>query len=784
MDSVSWGIIGCGDVCELKSGPAFGKVDGSSLAAVCRRSPGAAREYADRHGVAHAFESAEELVACAEVTAVYVASPPGRHLEHALLALAAKKPTYVEKPLARNAAEAEQMVAAFAAAGVPLFSAYYRRAQAPFLRARELVASGELGAPVSASYRGASDHSAEPGPRVAAAAGDDAATRAKGYWQRDAALSGGGLILDVGVHALDIMAFILGDEIDASTVSGSAKNAGTPWTPVEDTVAMSFRFAKSKLPATACWNFCDAKREDELLIKCANGSVSMPVFGWQLAVTKEGGKPTQEDFEKPEHVQQPMIELIVANLKAGGVKTFGAGAPSYGENALSVARAVDAALGEYYGERKGSFWEAPEAWPKSAGSVPPGKVRAIAITDTEKWEGVKGKKDYTVYKLECTCIQDGGIETHTLVKRYSAFEGLRDELLKQKGLSGDAAAAIEAVKRLTFPPKKLFGSMSDETIAERRQILTPWMNQALVILGGAGPGGDMAIQRFLAGDGSDMDYALSLVPQIREALEAARVEGDDLAQFSDEYLAAVMAAPGRSFAYACDKLLGVLKWQREFGMAELVAESNAERMAALHKCAERGPLYWRGHTKAGHPILWVRPSLKLQPLDLAAELDMHVYLIQKAINEYMPAGVFRLSVIAEAGVGSGASTDLMKALVELLQVAYPDKVDQIRVGPVTSGLQMLYSMLSPLIPPATKSKIFLMGDPAAQIVESGAVDADKVPAHFGGPCEHFAPKVKNTGASESELGEGGDAGGPPFDMALMLKAMAADTLAWTPIEEL
>ena len=83
--------------------------DGSELAAVMRRSPGAAADFAARHNVALSFESAEELVNCPEVNAVYIASPPGAHLEHAKLAAAAGKPTYIEKPLGRNADEGESM---------------------------------------------------------------------------------------------------------------------------------------------------------------------------------------------------------------------------------------------------------------------------------------------------------------------------------------------------------------------------------------------------------------------------------------------------------------------------------------------------------------------------------------------------------------------------------------------------------------------------------------------------------------------------------------------------
>ena len=150
---VKWGILGCGDVCEIKSGPALQDAANSELVAVMRRSPGAAEDFAARHNVAAFFTDAEALAASEDVTAIYVASPPAAHFEHAAIACAAGKPTYIEKPLGRNVGESQKIVDMFEAAGVPLFVAYYRRGLAPFTVAKEIIASGEIGAPVTVSFR-------------------------------------------------------------------------------------------------------------------------------------------------------------------------------------------------------------------------------------------------------------------------------------------------------------------------------------------------------------------------------------------------------------------------------------------------------------------------------------------------------------------------------------------------------------------------------------------------------------------------------------------------------
>src|SRR5215471_20396459 len=137
--TIRWGMIGCGDVAEVKSGPGFQKADGSELRAVMRRHGDLAADYARRHGVPAWYDDAEALIHDRNVDAVYIATPPGAHAELALAVCAAGKPAYVEKPMARNHAECRRMVDAFASAGMPLYVAYYRRALPRFRKAREVV---------------------------------------------------------------------------------------------------------------------------------------------------------------------------------------------------------------------------------------------------------------------------------------------------------------------------------------------------------------------------------------------------------------------------------------------------------------------------------------------------------------------------------------------------------------------------------------------------------------------------------------------------------------------
>ncbi|HQU74116.1 MAG TPA: Gfo/Idh/MocA family oxidoreductase, partial [Calditrichia bacterium] len=145
MQNIRWGIIGCGDVTEKKSGPGFRKARHSQLVAVMRRSGDLARDYAERHGVPKWYDDGEALIRDPEVDAVYIATPPDSHKHYTLLSARAGKPVYVEKPMALNVDECREMIRACAAAGVPLFVAYYRRALERFQKIKSLLENDAIG---------------------------------------------------------------------------------------------------------------------------------------------------------------------------------------------------------------------------------------------------------------------------------------------------------------------------------------------------------------------------------------------------------------------------------------------------------------------------------------------------------------------------------------------------------------------------------------------------------------------------------------------------------------
>lgn len=336
---VRWGILGVGAVCEVKSGPAFQKAQDSRLVAVMRRDAARAEDYARRHGVPRWYADADSLIADPEVDAVYIATPPGAHLELALRVCASGKPAYVEKPMARNAAECDRMVAAFHAARVPLFVAYYRRAQSRFLKVEQVLRSGQLGIVTGINVRYA---------RPVTVREQSGALP----WRLRAEHSGGGLFMDIASHTLDLLDHLFGP---LSEIAGDAANLASDC-PVEDHVVLRFRTSSGAL-GVGQWNFASAVPADRLIISGTRAELELSVFGSEPISLRSASSLEQFDAPPPEHVQQPLIQSIVNELLGRGT------CPSTGVSAARTSRVLDRALERYYGHRNDDVFDVPSAWP-------------------------------------------------------------------------------------------------------------------------------------------------------------------------------------------------------------------------------------------------------------------------------------------------------------------------------------------------------------------------------------------------------------------------------------
>lgn len=319
MKKISWGFIGCGDVTEVKSGPAFNKIENSEVVAVMRRNAKKVKDYAHRHNIAKYYTDADELIHDPEVNAIYIATPPNTHAEYTIRALEAGKPVYVEKPMARNYKECKRMLEASQRTNLPVFVAYYRRCLPSFLKVKEIVNSGVLG-----KVRLVNVRLYQP-PRY-----DD--NNEQLPWRVRPEISGGGYFFDLASHQLDILDYILGQIRDAS---GVARNQAGLY-EAEDIVTASWEF-KSGIVGSGVWCFTigETERLDHIDIIGTKGSVSFACFDTQPVVLNTAAGKKTFDLPNPVHVQQPLIQTIVAQLLGKGK------CPSTGESAARTSYIMD-----------------------------------------------------------------------------------------------------------------------------------------------------------------------------------------------------------------------------------------------------------------------------------------------------------------------------------------------------------------------------------------------------------------------------------------------------------
>lgn len=315
MREIVWGIIGCGDVTEVKSGPAFNRIEGSRLAAVMRRDAAKAEDYAKRHGVPRWYGDANDLLDDPEINAVYVATPPSAHREAVEAALARGLPVMVEKPLAHTIDDAAAMVAAAKANRVPLTVAYYRRALPRFEKMRDLALSGAIGTVEAIQVM----QVLSPDFRPAQA------------WKTDPKINGGGLFVDMQSHTLDWLRYVFGDPVRAEVwVRKFAGGEGSERLVV-GTIGWERGFGASLLGA-----YSAEPALERVSILGSQGTLEMGFFRGSPLILRRSDGEEIIDLPDPPHVHQPFVERTVAYFRGTSPNPCG------GEEALATTRLLSA----------------------------------------------------------------------------------------------------------------------------------------------------------------------------------------------------------------------------------------------------------------------------------------------------------------------------------------------------------------------------------------------------------------------------------------------------------
>lgn len=321
MPEIRWGSLGCGDVMEVKSGPALQNVAHSQLIAVMRRNAQLAEDFARRHGVQKWYDEPEKLVNDPDINAIYIATPPDSHLHYTELAAQAGKPVYVEKPMANSYAQCQEMIRICEQHKVPLFVAYYRRALPRFLKVKAIIDSGQLGEIKEVQVQ-----------LLQTAKATDIS--GKSNWRVNPEVSGCGYFCDLGSHIFDLLQYLLGDIVHAS---GKLANTGQYY-QAEDFVEARFQF-ESGVQGSGVWNFnhhCDI---DRTKIIGTRGEVQYTHFAESDVTLKTTRGEEHFSIPNPLHIQQPLIQLMVDDLRGRGK------CPSTGITAARTNWVMDCVLG-------------------------------------------------------------------------------------------------------------------------------------------------------------------------------------------------------------------------------------------------------------------------------------------------------------------------------------------------------------------------------------------------------------------------------------------------------
>ncbi len=332
-DIVKWGIIGVGDVCEVKSAPAMQLIENSELVAVMRRNGAKAKDYAQRHQVPKWYNQADDLINDPEVNAIYIATPPNAHQELTIKTAQAGKPVYVEKPMAKSYAECKQMIATSNKFNVPLYVAYYRRMLPNFLKLKSLIESGIIGKIRLVKI----DLYKTIDPDIVSKESETMTSN----WRVNPEISGGGYFFDLAAHQLDYLDFVFGP---IQTVNGYAGNQAGLY-KAADIVTSSFTF-ENDIQGIGSWCFTvdEKAQKDELTIIGTKGKLSIPFFGAaEISLEKSILKSKKKfAFDLPKHIQQPLIQTIVDDILGKGI------CPSTGEGAARTNWVMEKMTRNYY----------------------------------------------------------------------------------------------------------------------------------------------------------------------------------------------------------------------------------------------------------------------------------------------------------------------------------------------------------------------------------------------------------------------------------------------------
>ena len=323
---IKWGVIGCGGIADRRTIPGMMLADNAELVAVMDANAEAAKNVAAKYGAKYAFDNIKDLLALDEISTVYIASPVFCHKEQCFAAANAKKHILLEKPMGLSVQEAQEIADYCANKGVMLGVGFMMRFHSYHAKMRELIAQGKLGEIVSARAQLTCWY-----PEI------------ENCWRQDKSLSGGGAMMDMGIHCIDLIRYITGLEV--AQVTGMAGNQIFGYN-AEDAGAAVFKMENGALCyVDANFNIPDAAAKCKIEFYGTKGSI----FAQGTISQAEGGSievlcvddaGEYDAGQSRDEIKPLQVEVEFGNMYTKEIEAFGKAVAGEGEIPVKAADAI------------------------------------------------------------------------------------------------------------------------------------------------------------------------------------------------------------------------------------------------------------------------------------------------------------------------------------------------------------------------------------------------------------------------------------------------------------
>ncbi len=323
---IKWGVIGCGGIADRRTLPGMMLADNAELIAVMDSNKEAADRCKEKYGAKYAFDNIEELLAIDEIQAVYIASPVFAHKDQAFAAAKAKKDILIEKPVGITAKEAEEIAAYCDEQGVKLGVGFMMRFHAYHQKMKEIVQSGQIGEIVSARAQLTCWY-----PEM------------ENCWRQDIKLSGGGAMMDMGVHCVDLIRYITG--LEAKAAAGFCGNQIFNYS-VEDAGGVLMQLENGAVAyVDANFNIPDAAAKCKIEFYGTKGSIFAQgtigqVEGGEIEVLCADDSAGYDASQDRGEIQSLDVQVEFGNMYTKEIEAFGRAVAGEGEVPITAADAI------------------------------------------------------------------------------------------------------------------------------------------------------------------------------------------------------------------------------------------------------------------------------------------------------------------------------------------------------------------------------------------------------------------------------------------------------------